>query len=69
MSLSRLHPEDPVEFLHVPQSVSYNWSYDADREKLMRLYEHAKRDQWNGTSDLDWSHDVDPRAELLPDMG
>ncbi len=67
MSLSRLHPEEPIEFLQVPQAVSYNWSYDADREKLMRLYEHAKRDQWNGTSDLDWSHDVDPHSELVPD--
>ena len=35
----------------------------------MRLYENAKRDQWNGTERLDWSIDVDPEAQLLPDVG
>jgi hypothetical protein len=33
----------------------------------VRLYEHAKRDQWNGTERLDWSVDVDPEAGLVPD--
>ncbi len=61
---------DPaVEQLEVSQSVAYNWCYDADREKLMRLYENAKRYQWNSTDRLDWSIDVDPESELIPDMG
>ncbi|MGH0037050.1 MAG: ferritin-like domain-containing protein [Myxococcota bacterium] len=69
MSLEHLHPEQPVEELRVPQSVNYNWEYDATRKRLMRLYENAKRDQWNGSERLDWSIDVDPESELLPDMG
>ena len=68
-SLDRLHPTQPIEFLSVPQSVSYNWQYDATRQRLMRLYENAKRDQWNGTERLDWSIDVDPEKGLVPDMG
>jgi hypothetical protein len=67
--LEHLHPEKPVEELSVDQSVSYNWQYDATRQKLMRLYENAKRDQWNSTERLDWSVDVDPEAELVPDVG
>ena len=67
--LDRLHPAQPVEALSVPQSVSYNWEYDATRKRLMRLYENAKRDQWNGTERLDWSTDVDPEKGLVPDMG
>jgi hypothetical protein len=65
--MTRLHPETAVEELHVPQDVTYNWEYDASRTKLMRLYENAKRDQWNATTRIDWSIDVDPRSELLPD--
>ena len=66
-ALDRLHPVEPVETLCVPQSLSYNWQYDATRQRLMRLYENAKRDQWNGTQRLDWSIDVDPEKGLVPD--
>ncbi len=68
-ALDQMHPENPIEILDVPQSVSYNWEYDTSRRRLMRLYENAKRDQWNGSERLDWSVDVDPEAELLPDAG
>jgi hypothetical protein len=67
-ALDRLHPDHPVETLAVPQSVSYNWQYDATRQRLMRLYENAKRDQWNSTTRLDWSIDVDPEKGLVPDL-
>jgi hypothetical protein len=69
MALERLNPEQSHETLHVPQSVTYNWEYDATRRRLTRLYENAKRDQWNATERLDWSIDVDPESELVPDMG
>jgi hypothetical protein len=69
MTLDRLHPATPVEALSVPQSVAYNWTYEATRQRLMRLYENAKRDQWNSTTRLDWSIDVDPEKGLVPDMG
>src|SRR5271169_3720776 len=32
-----------------------------------RLYENAKRDQWNATSDVDWSTPVDPDAGVFAD--
>jgi len=66
--MTQLHPDRPIEQFNVTQEVSYNWQYDAGREKLMRLYENAKRDQWNATTRLDWSLDVDPHGELVPDM-
>ena len=66
--LTKLHPEKPVEELKVPQSVHYNWEYEASRRKLMRLYEHAKRDQWDANKRLDWSTDVDPERGLVPDQ-
>jgi hypothetical protein len=53
--------------LRVPQDVIFNWEYDTTRRQLVRLYENAKRDQWDGSVRLDWSIDVDPCAELVPD--
>ncbi len=67
--LDHFHPQQPIEEISVAQSVSYNWEYGNERQRLARLYENAKRDQWNSTDRLDWSVDVDPESELLPDVG
>jgi hypothetical protein len=68
-ALDRLHPNavPAIEELEVPQSLTYNWEYDSPRKRLSRLYENAKRDQWNSTDRLDWSIDVDPEKGLVPD--
>ena len=46
------------------------WDYPREHGEMAKLYEVAKRSQWNATTDLDWSIDVDPHdasRELLPD--
>lgn len=68
-ALEKLNPETPVEEFSVPLNVAYNWEYENTRRRLVRLYENAKRDQWNSTERLDWSLDVDPEKGLVPDMG
>jgi hypothetical protein len=68
-AFDRFHPSQPSEVLTVSQNVSYNWEYENTRKRLVRLYENAKRDQWNSTERLDWSIDVDPEKGLLPDFG
>ncbi|RMD83068.1 MAG: ferritin-like domain-containing protein [Candidatus Dadabacteria bacterium] len=68
-AMTKLEAARPVETFRVEQDISYNWEYDSSRERLMRLYENAKRDQWNATERLDWSIDVDPESEIVPDMG
>jgi hypothetical protein len=67
--MERFHPDQAHEQLPVSQTVVYNWEYENTRCRLARLYENAKRDQWNATSRLDWSVDVDPEAGLVPDAG
>ncbi|MEZ5243456.1 MAG: ferritin-like domain-containing protein [Acidimicrobiales bacterium] len=43
----------------------FTWGYDkGERAKLDKLYEKAKTSQWNGTTDLDWSIEVDPYTAL-----
>jgi len=66
-SLEKFHPAQALEEITVPQSITYNWEYDSTRKRLSRLYENAKRDQWNASERLDWSIDVDPEKGLLPD--
>ena len=48
----------------------FDWTYRRDHPELARLYEAAKVSQWNASTDLDWSTEVDPDDDsraLLPD--
>jgi ubiquinone biosynthesis protein len=52
-------------------AVRFSWDYDGGRTELSRLYSKAKRSQWNASTDVDWSIDVDPLdtgglADYLP---
>jgi hypothetical protein len=40
--------------------VQFCWDYSGGRVELTKLYDKAKRSQWNATTDIDWSIDVDP---------
>jgi len=40
----------------------FTWDYERTREGLGKLYERAKTSQWNGSTDLDWSIEVDVEA-------
>lgn len=45
----------------------FTWDYSLARPTLRRLYEKAKTGQWNGTTDLDWSIDVDIEKSIFED--
>ena len=50
--------------------VHYDWRYSHNFAEMGKLYESAKANQWDATSTLDWSQEVDPLAlddTLLPD--
>ena len=54
-------------------AVRFAWAYGEQRPELTRLYSKAKRSQWNASTDIDWSIDVDPLdsgglADVLPVM-
>ena len=54
---------DDGEVAHAVRAVfdtTFTWDYaKGERPALDKLYEKAKTSQWNGTTDLDWSTDVD----------
>ena len=47
----------------------FTWDYERSRVPLSKLYEKAKTAQWNGSTDLDWSIEVDQEqlAAMSPD--
>ncbi len=47
----------------VGHDAHFDWRYLRDHTPLAKLYEAAKLGQWNSTTDLDWSINVDPDDE------
>jgi len=45
---------------------NYSWNYGSVKPELRDLYEKAKREQWNSTTELAWDTPVDPEAEIIP---
>jgi hypothetical protein len=44
----------------------YTWDYSAHRSDLRGLYERSKDAMWNARTALDWSADVDPEGDNVP---
>jgi hypothetical protein len=64
-SVESILADDAIDFgtavhtTHVGGDAIFTWDYERTREGLGKLYERAKTSQWNGSTDLDWSIDVD----------
>ncbi len=43
----------------------FTWDYERSRPALVKLYEKAKRSQWNGETDLPWDTEVDQEKVVL----
>ncbi|MGH7948329.1 MAG: ferritin-like domain-containing protein [Candidatus Binataceae bacterium] len=37
----------------------FHWNYDVNLIQMDRLYENAKRDQWNVSTTIDWNREID----------
>jgi hypothetical protein len=60
------HLDEELETVLTSFDTNYAWRYGNVKEGLRDLYEKAKRDQWNGTTQLAWDTDVDPERGILP---
>ncbi len=58
-----------VETFPLTGDSAVTWQYATAHPLLTRLYENAKRDQWNVTTDIAWDTPVDPDGEIISDMG
>ena len=46
----------------------FRWEYQDGRESLLRLYQKGKDRQWDASTRIDWTQDLDPEnPEELPD--
>ena len=43
----------------------FEWDYDYQSESMASLYEKAKRDQWNVSTDLNWDREIDKTKDIL----
>lgn len=62
---------DVNEKIHAVKNNSetlFTWDYSLARPPLRKLYEKAKTGQWNGTTDLPWTTDVDVEATIAADQ-
>ena len=59
--------DQELETILTSFDTNYAWNYGSVKEGLRDLYEKAKREQWNGTTQLAWETQVDPESEILPD--
>jgi hypothetical protein len=50
----------PLEAVETAYRALFNWEYKFERPELVNLYEKGKKLQWNASTDIDWSIDVDP---------
>jgi len=61
-----LELDQELETILTSFDTNYAWNYGSVKEGLRDLYEKAKRDQWNSTTQLAWTTDVDPESEIVP---
>lgn len=57
-----------AEPLSTEYDIHYVWDYASREEGLRNLYEKSKAGHWNAKTDPDWSIQVDPEAENMPDQ-
>lgn len=60
------HLDQEIETILTSFDTNYAWNYGCVKEGLRDLYEKAKREQWNGTTQLAWDTQVDPESEIIP---
>lgn len=58
--------DEDLEIILTSFDSNYVWNYGSVKEGLRELYEKAKREQWNSTTQLAWDTDVDPESEIVP---
>jgi hypothetical protein len=60
MSVVNTDADEKLHSVHSDYDTVFTWDYEkGQRPKLDKLYEKAKKAQWNGQTDLPWEIDVD----------
>jgi hypothetical protein len=66
LSVSNTDMDEAIHTVEDNADAIFTWDYEkGERPALNRLYEKAKRSQWNGETDLPWDTDVDQEAVVV----
>jgi hypothetical protein len=66
LAVSNRDVDEAVHAVKDNAEAIFTWDYEKGaRPALNKLYEKAKKAQWNGETDLDWSIDVEPSQVLV----
>jgi hypothetical protein len=66
LSVSNTDVDEAIHAVQDNADAIFTWDYEkGERPALNRLYEKAKRSQWNGETDLPWDTEVDQRAVVV----
>jgi hypothetical protein len=66
LSVSNTEVDEAIHSVQDNADAIFTWDYEKGRRPaLNRLYEKAKRSQWNGETDLPWDTDVDQEAVVV----
>jgi hypothetical protein len=66
LSVSNTDVDEAIHTVQDNAEAIFTWDYEKGRRPaLNRLYEKAKRSQWNGEVDLPWDTDVDQEAVVV----
>ena len=68
LAVSNTDVDAPSHSVSGKFETEFTWNYERSRPQLSKLYEKAKTSQWNATTDLDWSIDVDIEKVVLNNM-
>jgi P-aminobenzoate N-oxygenase AurF len=53
--------------IDIQNTAYFRHVYDGDQPEMRRLYEQAKRDQWNASTDIDWARPLEGNGGLIAD--
>jgi hypothetical protein len=65
LSITNRDVDEISHVIHANSDTLFTWDYEQSRQPLVKLYEKAKTSQWNATTDLDWSIEVDQAAQVI----
>ena len=58
---------EPGHRIDIQNSAYFRHTYDGDHAEMRRLYEQAKRDQWNAAADIEWTRPLAGDGGLIAD--
>lgn len=58
MTISKQNVEQIAEIFQTPLNGSYNWDYQLQDDRIMRLYELGKELNWNAQTDINWDQEI-----------